>query len=61
MKKLLFVLSILIIASMILTACGNPPAPVTEVPAVPATAVPADTAADRDRGTPEARRSAAPH
>lgn len=46
MKKMLFVTSLLIIASMILAACSTPaPAPATEAPAAPvATDVPAPTA-----------------
>jgi multiple sugar transport system substrate-binding protein len=53
MKKMLFVTSILIIASMILAACGTPaaaptavpPAPATKAPAVAATEAPAEPAA----------------
>ncbi len=43
MKKLLFVLSVLVVASMILTACGSAatPAPAATEPAVPATSAPA--------------------
>ena len=36
MKKMLFVASLLIIASMLLAACGAPAAPATEAPAAPA-------------------------
>jgi len=46
MKKMLFVTSLLIIASMILAACGTPAAPATEAPAAPAaTEKPAEPAA----------------
>jgi peptide/nickel transport system substrate-binding protein len=46
MKKMLFVTSLLIVASMILAACGTPAVPVTEAPAAPAvTEAPAATAA----------------
>jgi hypothetical protein len=36
MKKMLYVLSVLIIASMVLTACGGTPVPTTEAPATDA-------------------------
>jgi len=49
MKKLLFVLSLLIIASMILTACGAPAA--TEAPAPAATEAPATEAPEEPAAT----------
>jgi multiple sugar transport system substrate-binding protein len=58
MKKMLFVTSLLIIASMILAACGTPAAPATEAPAQPAApeapAEPVATEAPAEPAAPEA-------
>jgi multiple sugar transport system substrate-binding protein len=56
MKKLLYVLSLLIIASMVLSACGGgatPEAPATEEPAAPATEEPAAPATEEPAATEE--------
>ena len=58
MKKLLYVLSLLIIASMILTACGG--APATEAPATEAPATEAPTEAVATEAPTEAPTEAAP-
>jgi peptide/nickel transport system substrate-binding protein len=61
MKKLLFVLSTLIIASMLLAACGAPAAPATEAPAAPAaTEAPAQPAATEAPAPTEVPPTAAP-
>ena len=52
MKKLLYILSLLIIASMVLTACGG--APATEKPAPAATEAPATEVAATEAGATEA-------
>jgi len=58
MKKMLFLTSLLIVASMILAACGTPAAPATEAPAAPAaTEVPAMPAATE---APKATEAPAP-
>jgi peptide/nickel transport system substrate-binding protein len=58
MKKLLLVLSTLIIASMLLAACGTPAAPATEAPAAPA--APAATEAPAQPAATEVPPAAAP-